>query len=137
MQAVPYYQAYLPEMVRTAAATGDVGRAERLAQGIEATAPMHRHALLTARAIAAEARGEHEDAARRFAEADSAWEEFGNVVERAFALTGQGRCLLATGKPVQASEPLREARELWAGMEAKTHMEETDILLEGASSVAP
>ena len=130
----PQYPTNLPEMARAAAGSGEPGLAERLARGLNATYPMHRHALLTAGAIVAEAMGETKDAARLYAEAASAWKAFGNVVERAFALTGQGRCLLAIGKPAEATKPLRQARDLWAAMRAKPHIEETDVLLERATS---
>jgi hypothetical protein len=64
----------------------------------------------------------HADAAAR-------WKEFGNVPERAYALQGRGRCLLALGEP-GSEEPLREAHELFASMGYKPALSETDALLD-------
>ena len=51
-----------------------------------------RLALVTARAILAEARGEGEDAAILYREAARGWSEWGSVVQQAYALVGLGRC---------------------------------------------
>ena len=48
-------------------------------------------------------------AATLYAEAAARWQEFGNVPERAYALLGQGRCLLALGQPRPRSRSPRHA----------------------------
>ena len=55
--------------------------------------------------------------------------EFGTVPERAYALLGQGRCLLALRRP-EAEQPLREARDLFAAMGYRPALVETESLLE-------
>ena len=125
----PYYARQLAAMVRTALAAGDAALAKRLADGLEPRYPLDEHALCAARAQLAEHAGEHADAATLYAEAAERWQEFGNVPERAYALLGQGRCLLALGRP-GAEEPLREARDLFASMGYKPALAETEALLE-------
>jgi hypothetical protein len=58
-------------------------------------------------------------AARFYRQAAERWREFGNVLERAYALLGQGRCLAALGDP-EAEVPLREAREFLESMGYKS-----------------
>jgi tetratricopeptide (TPR) repeat protein len=127
-RGIPLFYAFLPEAVRTAVAAGDRALAERLATSFEATYPYEEHAVCAARAMVAEAQGETEGAAGLFAEAAKRWEGMGVVPERAFANLGEGRCLLAMGRSAQAYRPLRQAREVFAGLGAKPALAETDAL---------
>ena len=106
---VPYYSRQLGAMLRTALAAGDPDLAERLADGLEPRYPGREHALCAARAQLAEHAGDHADAAVLYAEAAARWQQFGNVREYAYALLGQGRCLVAREDPA-AEQPLRDAR---------------------------
>jgi hypothetical protein len=125
----PYYASQLAAMLRTALAAGDPALAKRLANGLEPRYPLDEHALCAARAQLAEHVGDHADAATLYADAAARWQEFGNVPERAHALLGQGRCLLAIGEP-GAEQPLREAGDLFAAMGYKPALAETEALLE-------
>jgi len=49
-------------------------------------------------------------AATAYADAATQWRRFGDLPELAYALLGQGRCLVALGMP-EADSPLGEARE--------------------------
>jgi hypothetical protein len=60
----------------------------------------------------------------------------GNVPERAYALLGQGRCLLASGRP-GPQVPLAEARQLFALMGYKPALAETEVLLEQSPARPP
>jgi class 3 adenylate cyclase len=131
----PYYARLLPQMVRTALAAGDSSLARRLADGLELHYPLHEHALCTARAELAEHAGEREEAARLYAEAAGRWREFGNLPERAYALLGEGRCLLALADP-EAAQPLREALELFASMGYQPALSETAALLEQTTAAS-
>ncbi len=124
-----YYPRQLATMLRTALAAGDPALAKRLADGIEPRYPLDEHALSAAHAQLAEAAGNHAVAATLYAEASARWLEFGNVPERAYALLGQGRCLLALGRRA-AEQPLREARDLFAAMGYASALAETDVWLE-------
>jgi class 3 adenylate cyclase len=125
----PYYGRYLPAMVRTALAVGDRPLAGRLAEGLKPRQPFDEHARCAARAQLAEHDGDLSTAETMYAEAATRWQEFGNLPERAYALLGRGRCLLALGEP-DAQEPLGEARELFASMGYKPALRETEALLD-------
>jgi hypothetical protein len=122
-------------MVRTALAAGDPDLARRLADGIEPRYPLHGHALCAARAQLAEHAGDHAEAACRYAEAAGRWEEFGNVPERAYALLGQGRCLLAL-EDLAAEQPLRRAAELFSSMGYRPALAETEALIAHTTAAA-
>jgi hypothetical protein len=128
------YPAYLPEMVRTAIAGGDLSLAERLVAGLEPMFAYHQHALCAAGASLAEARRQLADAARRYAESAERWRRFGVVPEHGHALLGRGRCLLALDRP-GARGPLLQARELFASLGARPLVAETHDLLERTSAL--
>jgi tetratricopeptide (TPR) repeat protein len=132
----PYYARQLAAMLRTALAVGDREVAQRLADGIEPRYPLREHALCTARAQLAEHAGDHDSAAALYGEAARRWEQFGNVCERAYALLGQGRCLVALGDP-SAEQSLRQAAELFTSMGYKPALAETEKLLARAAAPAP
>jgi class 3 adenylate cyclase/tetratricopeptide (TPR) repeat protein len=130
------YSVFLPDAVRTAVRVGDLPLAERLMNALLMALPDQQHARVSASAITAEAHGELAEAADLFADAAQRWERFGVVTERAFALLGQGRCLAALGRPDEAGEPLRTARELFAAMGAQPSLVETDTLLQRTAALA-
>lgn len=129
VRADPYYGAYLPELVRCALALGDPQLAARLTEDTEPRSPLIEHSLYAARAALAEAIDDSADAASLYAEAAGRWQEFGNVPERAYALLGHGRCLVALGRP-ESAESLREAQELFQSMGYRPALAETEALLE-------
>jgi tetratricopeptide (TPR) repeat protein len=131
-----YYATQLAAMVRTALSAGDRALAKRLSDGLEPRYPLDEHALCAARAQLAEHAGGQADATL-YAEASARWEDFGNVPERAHALLGEGRCLLALGRP-GAEQPLRKAHDLFAAMGYTPALAETEALLEQtAAAPAP
>ncbi len=73
-------------------------------------------AVLTGKALLAEARGEAEEAAALFREAASTWESYGDPFERAHALEGWARCLETLGRSEGCAAARREAGELFAGL---------------------
>ncbi len=125
----------LPELVRCALSSSGPELAARITDGFEPRTPLQEHALCVARAALAEAAGEQAEAVALYAEAAQRWQEFGSVPERAYALLGQGRCLLALGEP-EAEESLREARELFTALGYHPALEETEALLEQAEAAA-
>ncbi|HET7366953.1 MAG TPA: adenylate/guanylate cyclase domain-containing protein [Gaiella sp.] len=129
------YAAALPAIVRCAVGAGDAELAAQLAEGVESLTPLHAHALRAASAQLAEARGEHADAATRYAEAAEAWRTFGDVPERAYALLGRGRCLRVLGD-AGAVEPLLEARALFESLGYKPALAETNALLGDAEAAS-
>jgi class 3 adenylate cyclase/tetratricopeptide (TPR) repeat protein len=130
-----YYARQLPGMVRTALAAGDVTVAERLTNGLKPRYPLDEHGLCSARAQLAEHAGDHPEGANLYAEAAAGWQAFGNVPERAYALIGQGRCLRALGR-LDAEQPLREARDVFASMGYKPALAETETLLKQTATAS-
>jgi class 3 adenylate cyclase len=125
----PYYSRQLPLIVCIALAADDPALAGRLVDRLEPRYPLDDHALCAARAQLTEHAGDHADAATLYAEAAARWQQFGNVPERAHALLGQGRCLLALGDPA-AEQPLSQAAELFGSMGYRPALAETEALLE-------
>jgi class 3 adenylate cyclase/tetratricopeptide (TPR) repeat protein len=92
--------------VRIAAAAGDIGFVASILDGPEHGSLWYACAQLGARATLAETTGKTPDAARLYAEAAEKWDEWGSVVERAYALLGLGRC--GDGKALREAEAIFE-----------------------------
>jgi len=95
-----------------------------------------RHSLASARALLFEDEGDFDQARRLHADAAAGWREFGCPHEHAYALLGEGRCLLALGQNGEASSRLREARGLAATLEARPLFAEADALAADAGPTA-
>jgi tetratricopeptide (TPR) repeat protein len=125
------YLAYLPEIVRLALAVGDMDLARRLGASIPpATLDLHRIASEMVAAQLAEAGGDHDEAAKRYGAAERGWRTF-SVPELAQALLGRGRCLVALNDP-DAESTFRDARDVFASLDARRYLPEVDGLLERA-----
>ena len=103
--------------MRVCVAAGQRVTAEALVARANDGVARNRHGLLAARAVLAEADGALEEAARRYQEAAAAWAGYGHRLERARALLGAGRCLLAMGRP-EGRAQLQSARALLAELGA-------------------
>ena len=132
-RADPYYAAQLPGLVRCALALGDPALASRLIAGVDPRTPLQQHALDACRAALTEAATEHTTASDVYAGAATRWRQFGDVPELAYALLGQGRCLVALGT-AGADGPLSEARELFTAMRYVPALDEIDTLLQRATA---
>ena len=119
---------YLADMVRVAA-----GPAPALAQDLidatEPTATRYRLAAATARAVLAESTGDPSAAAGLYAEAAEGWRAYGQVLEHALALLGQGRCLAALGHP-DAGDLLQAAHQRLKDLGARPSAAEASTLLD-------
>jgi hypothetical protein len=87
------------------------------------------NSMTSARAVLAEAEGDHAAALERYGDAAARWEAFPSVLEHGLALAGAGRCLLALGRPAEAAERLEGARARYASLGASPLVAETDVLL--------
>jgi len=131
-----YYAALLPALVRTAVTIGQLTIAQQLATDYQPHTPYAHHALITATAALAEARGDHQAAADGYAYAAGQWEQFGVIPEHAHALQGHGRCLINLGQPHEAAPILYQARALFDHLGAVPAVAETDALLEHATALS-
>jgi class 3 adenylate cyclase len=130
------YLRSLPDLVRVAIAAGEPDLGARLADGPEPVYQLDQHAAVTARALLAEQHGEHAAAAALFADAAGRWKRFEVPWEQAQALLGQGRCLLALGRPAEAGEPLHAARDIFASLAASPALADANHLLAQATALA-
>jgi tetratricopeptide (TPR) repeat protein len=118
---------HLADLVRIVAAP-DPALARDLIETAQPTATRYRLAAATAGAVLAEATGEPEEAAARYAEAADGWKTYGQVLEHALALLGQGRCLTRLADPA-APFSLRAAADLLATLGARPSAAEARTLL--------
>jgi hypothetical protein len=78
---------------------------------------------------------ENAEAAGLFTDAADRWKRFEVPWEQAQALLGQGRCLLTLGRPTEAREPLRTARDIFASLGADLVLTEVNRLLAQATAL--
>jgi class 3 adenylate cyclase/tetratricopeptide (TPR) repeat protein len=125
------YPAYLPEIVRVALWAGGPDLAARLADDVpDHPIALHRAARGMVEAELAEAQGDLERAVRAYTTVEAEWRRF-SAPERAQALLGRGRCLLALGDP-SAIGALSASREGFASLGADRFLPEVDQLIESA-----
>jgi tetratricopeptide (TPR) repeat protein len=129
-----YLGQQVADLVRVCVAVGRRATGEALAELAHAGVARHRHGILAARAALAEADGALEEAARRYDQAAAGWADFGHQLERALALLGAGRCLLAAGRP-EGRARLQDARRLLATLNAGPLLAEAAAAL-GSSTAA-
>jgi class 3 adenylate cyclase/tetratricopeptide (TPR) repeat protein len=125
---IPDYASMLPPLARAGQALGDHDLVRRLARDVVETVPIQQHARATVAAIQAEQRAEHAVAATLYSDAAERWEQFGCVLEQAYALLGLGRCLVALADP-GATRVLGQARSLFDQMGARPRLSECDSLI--------
>lgn len=120
---------FAADVVRLAVASGDLDLARRLLKANPGLPGRSENIVVTGQALLADAEGRPEDALAGFRDAVERWTAHGHVVERGQALLGVGRCLVAIGRVGEAADPLREARDMFAGLGAKLLVAEADDLL--------
>jgi len=92
------------------------------------------NSMASARAALAEAESDHRSALGLYEVAAGRWETFPSVLEHGHALAGAGRCLLSLGRPGEATERLRSARERYASLSASPLLADVDELLARATA---
>jgi hypothetical protein len=117
-------------------AVGHPELAQRIVREVDPVHPVHECALLTARALLVERDGGYAEARELFTDATGRWDRFEMPWERAQALLGRARCLLALGRRSEAAPPLRLARDVCASLGASSGMAEADARLHEAGAVA-
>jgi class 3 adenylate cyclase/tetratricopeptide (TPR) repeat protein len=130
-----YLGQHVADLVRVCVGLGQPATGETLAAQAHDGVARNRHALVTARAVLAEAGGALERAVGGYDEAAARWAGYGHPLERARALLGAGRCLLALGRP-EGRLRLRDARSVLATLDAGPLLAEADAAL-GATPAGP
>jgi hypothetical protein len=118
----------LPQLARAAASIHAPDLVPRFALGVPELMAGQRHALATVRAIEAEQREDHRQAAALYGEVAAQWEQFTARLEQAYALLGEGRCLAALEAPT-AEDVLRRARALFDAIGALPRVADCDSLI--------
>jgi class 3 adenylate cyclase/tetratricopeptide (TPR) repeat protein len=92
------------------------------------------NSMTSARATLAEIEGDLAAALDRYEDAARRWADFPSALEHGHALAGAARCLLALGRPAEATDRLQEARARYASLGAAPLVAETDGLLARATA---
>jgi hypothetical protein len=92
--------------------------------------------MVAARAVVAEFNDKPAEALELYEDAAPRWSEYGSVLERANALFGAGRSLLALGRSHEAATRLQEARTLYQDLGAEPSVARVDEALARATSVS-
>ena len=111
-----YRELQSPEIIRVCLRNNDVELAEKIVGDRPVFVARTKNAVLTGRALLAEARGNGDDALALFQEAAAAWQTYGGPFERAHALAGAGRCLAGLGRDEEATRTNVEARALFTAL---------------------
>jgi class 3 adenylate cyclase/tetratricopeptide (TPR) repeat protein len=119
----------LPSLIRTLISLDRLDLAEQLIDAEPFALPASRHARVAAQAALAEARGDHHAALDAYRDVAQRWHDFTMVVEEAFALLGQGRCLLALDRGDEATAVLEQAGDMFAKMGARPALAKVEELL--------
>ena len=105
--------------------------------GTTLTARRRRLSVLTGRAILAESTGATDEAAGLWGEAAAGWLAYGNVLERARAVLGWGRCLRGAD-PERGATLMREAAAAFRGLGARSLLQDSRaVLAEIEEVIAP
>jgi tetratricopeptide (TPR) repeat protein len=123
-----YLGQHVADLVRVGVAVGQRATAEALAAQVHDGVARNRYGLLSARAALAEADGALEEAARCYGEAAAGWADYGHQLERARALLGAGRCLLALGRP-EGRRSLTDAQPVLTALNAVPLLDELHAAL--------
>jgi tetratricopeptide (TPR) repeat protein len=124
---------FLQIEVRALTEAGRIGDAKARMVHADRTTPRGRLTVLTSEAVLAEAAGDLESAEARYREAANGWLPYGFPLERGRALLGMGRCLARLDRGREAAKALREAKDVFERLRAKSLLAETDALVEEAS----
>jgi class 3 adenylate cyclase/tetratricopeptide (TPR) repeat protein len=124
----------LTDWVRALLTLGEISLARELCDQPKGPSWTHEATVLSTTAALLEVDGEIVEAGSRYALAATSWRRLTVLVEEAFALLGQGRCLIALDRPDAAIPVLERARDMFAEMGARPALTETEELLAATSS---
>jgi tetratricopeptide (TPR) repeat protein len=135
--SVPFRARYLPDVLRALFASGQMERSNKLLvdEG-DVAYTRDRYAIVCARALVAEARGEIQRALELYVDAAQNWKSYGFLLEEGLALLGSGRCLTALGRTAEASSRLQEARKIFSDLGAAPLLAQTNSYLEEGTALS-
>ena len=118
----------IASLVRASLELDEPGLAESILGGFPARNRYAQNAAVAAKAAIHEARGDLAAAIEGYGDAAERWSSFEVVPELAFALLGQGRSLVASGRAADAAEPLARARSIFERLKAAPALAEIAAL---------
>jgi tetratricopeptide (TPR) repeat protein len=127
---------HLPELVSIAFLAGATETANSFLDANYFDSGRPAHAAVAARAVVAEFNDRPDEALELYEDAAARWSEYGSILERANALFGAGRSLLALGRPHEATARLQEARTLYQDLGAAPSIGRVDEALARATSLS-
>jgi tetratricopeptide (TPR) repeat protein len=116
----------LAEYARVSVFAGRLDFVRNLLTIVDRETPYFRRHATAAEAVVAEAEGRLDDAAAEYEEAARLWRDGGYVVEEAHARFGLARCQIGLGRTAAAEAPLREARDVYVSLGARTFLSQLD-----------
>jgi len=127
----------IASLVRASLELDELGLAESMVAGFHVSNPYAQHAAIASNAAILEARGDLAAAIAAYGDAADRWASFEVVPELAFALLGQGRSLVASGRAGEAAEPLARARSIFERLKAAPALAEIAELSNSAAPIGP
>jgi hypothetical protein len=122
-----------PTWIRALVGQGRLDLAEQITALVPTSGPLGEHVAIATDAALAEARGDFQAAVAGYQDAAARWHGFTMYVEEAFALLGQGRCLLVLDRPDEAVPRLHQAKDSFTRMGALPALTESQGLLADAT----
>lgn len=126
----------LPDLIRVLIAAGNHIDPNPLFEELPGFLPRDQHSIVTAQALLAEHAGNLAESEGLFRDAAERWESYGNPFERANALLGRARCLVALDHPREAGAASTDARSIFSELGALPLLSETEVLSEVANGTA-
>ena len=133
---MPEPRYWLPGWLRSATRLGELELAERILDATNPHSPLDLFNSQAARAVLTEVRLGPDPALEKYSAVTEAARRFGAVIEEAFALLGQGRCLIALNRPDEAILVLQHARDMFTNMGARPALAETEARLASVNHAA-
>ena len=118
----------LPWWARALIALGEPALAAQLTATVSTRHPLGQHSHTAVAAMLAERRGYLTTALSGYLDAAERWHDFTMHVEEAYALLGQGRCLMALDRTDDAAPMLSRARDMFTNMDARPALTEIETL---------
>jgi tetratricopeptide (TPR) repeat protein len=123
------------DLARVATSHEAVAIAAGLIDGLGMVLTRDRYSLMEAQGLVAEASGDPSGALDLYRQAASSWEGFTFPFERAYSLSGAGRCLVALGRPEEARPLLGEAATIFGDLQARPYIDRVDADLRRISAL--
>ncbi len=125
---------FASEAAREVVALGRHDLLVRIGQSLHGELAIARYGRTSCEALLAEVEGRSGDACELFLAAEEGWSAFGNPYERAHAMLGEARCLIALGRAPDASRNAADALEAFRELGAARAIQEARGVVDQVSA---